>query len=181
MTSTTRNCVYWLTWPAGMSSERNSPGDRWLLNGKTLGSPTLSYTVKSWLWKDGSIDVRSAWEWSVKNICCFDSFGSQQQQQSSSDVFSFLFVFENGNCSSDWRVRLVLIGQVSGAFHTVVAHAHLSTHTDVHRKQGTCETLRKHPRRLVNLVVSRGNVSRFPRSIRCCKDSLEQGQQKWFP
>jgi hypothetical protein len=63
----------------------------------------------------------------------------------------------------------------------VVAHAHLSTHTDVHRKQGTCGTLRKHPRRLVNLVVSRGNVSRFPRSIRCCKDSLEQGQQKWFP
>lgn len=105
MTSTRR---YWLidsSWPAEW---RNS--SRRSLNGKkkTLGSPTLSYTV---------VTVERWFHWRqirlgnlcVKNVSCFDSFPTHSEASSSSDVFYFFF--ENG--SSDWWVRLVLIGQVS--------------------------------------------------------------------
>ena len=146
MTSTTRNSVYWLidsSWSAGMSSERNSPGDRWLLNGKTLGSPTLSYTVKSWLWKDGSIDVRSAWEWSVKNICCFDSFGSQQQQQSSSDVFSFFLRMEIvvpiDGYDLFWSVRFPLLAHSTRSWLT---HTCLHTRMCTANKEPVNENIR---------------------------------------
>lgn len=78
------------------------------------------------------------------------------------------------------RATCFSIGQTRAAFH-VMAHAHLSTHThtDVHRKQGTCkkkvaktsETYRKFGRQ-------QGECFAAPsRSIRW-RNSLEQGQQK---
>ena len=93
-------------------------------------------------------------------------------------IWACFIYFENGRV--DWRGRLVLIDQLCriphrGSRTPVYTHGCAPQTRNLWNVAKTSETSRKFGRQ-------RGNVSRAPRSIRWReKDSLEQGQLKWFP